>query len=202
MFGVEPGYGEPETAVDGVGNQFIAFLLNIQYNCLISRSIFHGFFAFFSPLHYFIDQLRQETPFLPCTLLSSRWFDLHLLVFLLFLHWFVEFFIFLLFLLLIGLFGFVVVGERHERSFDYAEADVVLSDDRGVEGVEIEQQNVVFVEPFHGIDHVPSLVLLPVDFLVLVRMSLLSELIWDNQILFEALMHDEELISFSPLNFQ
>ena len=55
MFGVESGDGETKTTVDGVGNQFIAFLLDVEDDALLSSSILHCFFALFTSVDDLVD---------------------------------------------------------------------------------------------------------------------------------------------------
>lgn len=55
MLRVESGDGEAEATVDGVGDQFIAFLLNVEDDALLRRSILHCFLALFTPVDDFVD---------------------------------------------------------------------------------------------------------------------------------------------------
>ena len=71
----------------------------------------------------------------------------------------------------------------------FAEAHIVLPDDAGVEGVEVQQQDEVLVEALHGLDDVSPLVLLAVGLIVLVILAL-PELVGDDQVPLQALVHD------------
>lgn len=53
--------------------------MDVQDNSLVGWGLLHQFLAFFTFLDYFIDQLRQEPPFLTAALLLGRRDDLHFL---------------------------------------------------------------------------------------------------------------------------
>lgn len=123
---------------------------------------------------------------------------------LLYLH---RLFLFDLFILLVPQFFLAVLAavegsEWHEGPFDDAEADIVLPDDGRVQTVEIQQQDEILIEAFEWIQHVASLVLLPIGFFLLLAALLLSELIGNDQTPGATLMHDKILVPLSPLYLQ
>lgn len=198
MFRVESGDGEPQATIDRVGYKFVTFLLDIQNNCLFRGCFFHLLFGLFTTLYNFVDQLWQKSPLLLSTIYSFRGPDFNLLLLLFYIlisHRI------LLFYFLLPLSGFVVVAEWYKGAFDFAETYVIFSDDRGIQWVEVEQQNVVLVEPFQWIDDVSSLILLLVCLLV-IFVFIFSELVRNDQVSLDALMHNKELVAFCPLYVQ
>ena len=83
------------------------------------------------------------------------------------------------------------------------EADIVLSYDAGIQAIEIEQEYEILIESFFWVKDMPSLIFLPIHlFLFLTRILILPELIRDYQLPLVAFVHNQVLISLSPLILQ
>lgn len=85
---------------------------------------------------------------------------------------------------------FIVIAQRDQRPLNFTEANVVLSDDRRIERVEIEQKNVLFVESFHRLNDVTSLIFFSVSLFIILIVFVFTELVRNNETSFDALMHD------------
>lgn len=113
-------------------------------------------------------------------------------------------YLFLLLLLHIHLLpSLKVFGQGSHRSVDFTKTDIVLSDDAGVQAVEVEEQYIFGVEPLLWLqDQTSSIFLLLFDlcwlllflfFIVLVLV--LVEFVRNQQPLLLAFMHNQKLIS-------
>jgi len=144
--------------------------------------------------------LRQKSPFLLGALAFVR--RLHL-TFLFFAYELIisSSFIFLLFLfLLITLLRSVVIAQWNKRPLDHTKAHIVLPNNGRIQTVEIQQQNKILIESFKWIKHMPTLIFFAVLFLII--MFLFFEFVRDNQISFDAFMHDKVLVSFGTLELE
>lgn len=103
------------------------------------------------------------------------------------------------FILTFGLFGFVESGKRQSGPFKDTKADVILPDNTWIEGVEIKKDDEVIIHPFFGFDDHASSELLLIDFLSIIVIFVIFELVGDDEIPPEAFVHDEVLVPLSPL---
>ena len=177
-------------------------MLNVEDDALLRRSILHCFFALLTPVDDLVDQSWQKAPFVTFAFLFRRRLHLHVLN----LHRLLFHLCFIFRLLCIFLCVFVSIAvegrEGDKRPLDDTEADIVLPDDTGIQAVEIEQKNEIFVESLHRIEHMASLVFLAVDFLLFLSTFLLPELVRNDEPSGDALVHDQILVSLCTLDFK
>lgn len=112
------------------------------------------------------------------------------------------FFLFQLLQLFLFGFRFIIKIESELWSVDYTEANIIFSDDTGIETIEVKQQNIVRVKSLFGLEHHASLILLLALIFLIVLPLFFPELVGNNQVPFFTFVHDEELVSLGSLIFQ